>query len=79
MTFGKRLKLILEFKEISQRSFAKTINISESQLSKLLNNKKRPTTRELKSIIQVLNIPYDCIIGNVDLFDMLLERRSLWQ
>ena len=79
MTFGRRLKLILEFKDISQRSFAKSINTSESQLSKLLNNKKRPTTRELKSIIQVLNIPYDCIIGNVEIFDMLLEKRSLWQ
>ena len=78
MTFGKRLKLILDFKNISQRDFAKTINMSESQLSKLLNNKKKPSTRELNDIIKVLKIPYECIIGNVDIFDELLITRSLW-
>ena len=79
MTFGKRLKLILDFKEISQRTFAKMINTSESQLSKLLNNKKKPTTKELNSIIQALKIPYDCMIGNVEIFDDLLSIRSLWR
>ena len=79
MTFGKRLKLILEFKDISQREFAHSINTSESQVSKLLNNKKKPTTKELDAIITSLKIPYECIIGNVDIFDELLLRRSLWQ
>lgn len=78
MTFGQRLKLILDFKKISQRDFAKTINTSESQLSKLLNDKKKPTTKELVTIIQTLNVPYDCMIGNVELFDNLLTKRTLW-
>ena len=78
MTFGNRLKLILEFKRISQRTFAKEVHMSESQLSKLLNDKKKPTTRELESIIDVLQIPYACMIGKVDLFDELLSGRGLW-
>lgn len=78
MTFGRRLKLILEFADISQRTFAHTINTSESQLSKLLNDKKKPTTKELEAIIKALGIPYDCIVGNVEIFDGLLLRRSLW-
>ena len=78
MTFGRRLKLILEFKRISQRAFAKATNLNESQLSKLLNNKKKPTMKELDAIIKELNIPYDCMIGNVVIFDELLKARSLW-
>ena len=79
MTFAKRLKLILEFEDITQREFAKSINSSESQVSKLLNNKKKPTTKELNAIIQALNIPYDCMMGNVKIFDELLLKRSLWE
>lgn len=80
MTFGERIKLILLFKKIHQRDFAKEINISESQLSKLLNSKKKPNTKELMKIIEVLNIPYDCMIGKVELFDEMLSWCStrLW-
>lgn len=84
MTFGKRLRLILDFKslehkEYTQRIFARDIGISESQLSKLLHNKKKPTVKELRNMVDVLHIPYECLIGDVPLFDDLLERRSLWQ
>ena len=79
MTFGKRLKLILDFKNISQREFAKTINMSESQLSKLLNDKRKPTVKEVSSIVDRLNIPYECIVGEVEFFDHLLDIRSFWR
>ena len=72
MKFGERVKAILMFKKIHQRNFAQSIGISESQLSKLLNSKKKPSTKELMKIIDVLNVPYDCLIGNVPLFDELL-------
>ena len=84
MTFGKRIRLILEFKnlehkEYTQRVFARDVGISESQLSKLLHNKKKPTIKELRSMIDVLHIPYECLIGDVPLFDDLLKMRSLWR
>lgn len=75
MTFNDRLKYILAFKKISQRKFASEVNMSESQLSKLLNSKKKPTTKELDNIIRALNIPYDCVVGKVPLFDELLLSR----
>lgn len=73
MTFNERVKTILALENVSQREFAKLINISESQLSKLLNGKKRPTYRELSTIIEVLDIPYDCLMGKVPLFDKLIK------
>ena len=85
MTFNERLKLILIFKKISQKKFASQIHMSESQLSKLLNSKKKPSTKELDTIIRVLNIPYECIVGKVPLFDDLLLYRlnyktvDLWE
>ena len=80
MTFGNRLKYILNFKKISQRDFAHSVSISESQLSKLLNNKKKPTVKEINKINKALSISYDCIIGNIELFDDMLEicGNSLW-
>ena len=72
MTFGERIKLILMFKKISQKDFSKQIGIYQSQLSLLLNNKRMPTSRELIKIVSVLNVPYECLIGNVSLFDDLL-------
>ena len=79
MTFGKRLKAILETKEVSQREFSHMIHISESQLSKLLNDKKKPTVKEVSMIVDKLQIPYECIIGKVEFFDYLLDIRSLWR
>jgi len=76
MTFNDRLKYILAFKKISQKKFASEVNMSESQLSKLLNSKKKPTTKELDNIIKVLNIPYDCAVGKVPLFDELLLSKA---
>ena len=78
MTFGKRIRLILEIKGVSQRDFAKMIHVSESQLSKMLNNKRKPTVNEISMIVERLHIPYECIMGEVPFFDHLLESRSLW-
>lgn len=79
ITFGKRIRLIIETKGLSQRDFSKMIHVSESQLSKLLNDKRKPTIKEVSSIVDRLNIPYECIVGEVEFFDHLLEMRSLWR
>ena len=79
LTFGKRIRLILELKNIPQKEFAWMIHTSESQVSKLLNDKKKPTVKELSMIVERLGIPYECIVGEVEFFDYLLDRRSLWR
>jgi len=72
MTFCERVKLILKFKKISQVDFAKSADLHQSRVSLLLSGKRRPTSKEMIKIIKVLNVPYDCLIGNVPLFDELL-------
>lgn len=72
MTFCERVKAILIFKKIHQIDFAKRTNIHQSRVSMLLSGKRRPTSKELIKIIEVLNVPYDCLIGKIPLFDELL-------
>lgn len=73
LTFGERVKIILSFMKMSQRDFSRKTNINESQLSKLLNGKRKPLYHELTSIVNVLGIPYDCLVGKSPLFDNMLE------
>lgn len=72
LSFGERLKTIIVLMGMTQRTFASLAHLNESQLSKLLRSKRIPTFRELSNILNVLNIPYDCLVGNVPFFDELL-------
>lgn len=73
MTYGERLKILLKFKGITQHQFSEISNINESQLSKLINDKRRPSAREIESTIKTLNISYDMLLGKVEIFDLLLN------
>ena len=55
MTFEERVRTILLFKGIKQRDFARLTKLHESRVSTLLNEKSKPTTRELMTFIKVLN------------------------
>lgn len=72
MTFCDRVKAILTFKKIHQVDFARMTNIHQSRLSMLLSGKRKPTSKELMKIVEVINVPYECLIGKVPLFDELL-------
>ena len=73
MTFCDRVKAILTFKKIHQVDFARMTGIHQSRLSMLLSGKRKPTSKELMKIVEVINVPYECLIGKVPLFDELLQ------
>lgn len=73
MSLNDRIKAILAFKGMSQRSFANQVGMSESQLSKMLNSRKRPSATDIDNMLRALGIPYDCLMGRVPLFDELLQ------
>lgn len=73
MSLSERIKAILAFKGMSQRAFAGQIGMSESQLSKMLNSRKRPSTSDIDNMLKALGIPYECLMGRVPLFDELLQ------
>ena len=73
MTYGERLKTLLKFKSMTQHQFSELANINESQLSKLINNKRKPSAKEIDSTLKVLNISYDMLLGKIDVFESLLK------
>lgn len=73
LKFGDRLKMLLRYKHISQKEFAERTHIRESRLSNIINCKCKPTLVEVTKMLEEINIPYDCFIGNVPIFDGLLE------
>lgn len=73
LKFGDRLKMLLKYAHISQKDFSRKTLIRESRLSNIINNKCRPMVCEVNSMLFALNIPYDCLMGNVPIFDGLLE------
>ena len=73
MKFGTRLRLLLKYTRLSQKEFAIRNDFSESRLSNIINNKCKPTIVEINKILNAFNIPYDCLMGNVVIFDGLLE------
>lgn len=72
-TFGERVKVILKFLRVTQSAFAKKTGMDLSQLNKLLNGKRNPTSKELVKIVDALGIPYECLIGKSSIFDSMLE------
>lgn len=83
-TFGGRVRAILSYEGISQRDFARRADINESQLSKLLNGKRKPLFHEVVSIVNTLGIPYELLVGKSPLFDRMLytleqvSSESIW-
>ena len=73
MTIIERLKIILAYRKTSQKEFARQIGFSENQISRLLNGKRNLSYRDLLKIVDVLNIPYECLVGKSPLFDEMLE------
>ena len=63
MNFGERLGEILEDKDISQKDFAKLLNIAPSTLNGYIKNRRQPDVEMLKKMAETLNISVDYLIG----------------
>lgn len=59
MTFGEKLNNILEDRDISQKSFAASLNIAPSTLNGYIKDRRQPDFETLKSIAFVLNVSID--------------------
>lgn len=55
MDFGKKIKLFLVEKDISQKELAKVLNLSDSIVSDKLNGKTRITVDEFYMILCFIN------------------------
>lgn len=66
MEFGKKLKLVLEFKDIKQKDLANVLHISPSTLSGYINNGKQPDFDVVKRIASVLGVTTDYLLDYND-------------
>lgn len=57
MTVGKNIRLFRTFAGLKQKELAQKVEIKESYLSSIENNKKEPSLTLLKKLSNVLNVP----------------------
>lgn len=62
MTFGERFKQVLEQQEISQKSFAKELNVSESAISDYVNDRRLPNALLIKDFARELGVSVDYLL-----------------
>ena len=65
MTIGKQVKKALKAKKLTNRAFAQEIGLSESMVSKICHNKRKPSTEQLKNIGKALNISLDKLTEDI--------------
>lgn len=62
MTFGERFKEVLEQKEISQKSFAIKMNVSESAISDYVNDRRLPNALLIRDFARELGVSVDYLL-----------------
>ena len=77
MNFGDCLKSILDDREISQREFARQLNIAPTTLNGYIRNTRQPDFELVKKIADKLGVSVDYLFGTEDNRDYTFEEREL--
>ncbi len=70
MTFGERMRQLMEDNDISQTGMAKELNIAVSTLNGYLQDYRQPDYTVLSAIAQYLSVSVDYLIGNTKDFQI---------
>lgn len=63
MNLGDRIKYLLDMKNIKQKDFAETLNISPSTMNGYIKNNREPDYEMLKKIAENLSVSTDYLLG----------------
>lgn len=63
MTFGEKLSELLEERHITQKEFAKTLNIAPTTLNGYIKDKRQPDFELIKRIASALSVSVDYLLG----------------
>lgn len=77
MNFGDCLKSILDDREISQREFARQLNIAPTTLNGYIRNTRQPDFELVKKIADKLGVSVDYLFGTEDNCDYTIEEKEL--
>lgn len=70
MTFGERMRQLMEDNDISQTGMAKELNIAVSTLNGYLQDYRQPDYTVLSAIARYLSVSVDYLIGNTEDFQI---------
>ena len=77
MNFGDCLKSILDDREISQREFARQLNIAPTTLNGYIRNTRQPDFELVIIIADKLGVSVDYLFGTEDNCDYTIEEKEL--
>ena len=72
-TFGKRLKFLLELKEIKNKELANALNLAPNSISSYLSDQRSPDLKTLTKIADYLNVNSDFLLMRSDDYSTYLK------
>jgi len=63
LTFGEKLRLLREEKELNQTELGKAVNMTQRKVSYLENGKYEPSMEDLKALCRFFNVSSDYLLG----------------
>lgn len=63
LTFGEKLRLLRENRELNQADLGSQINMTQRKISYMENNKYEPSLEDIKAICAFFNVSADYLLG----------------
>ena len=63
MTFGEKIKLLREEKELTQSELGSMVNMTQRKVSYLENGKYEPSLEDIKALCKCFHVSADYLLG----------------
>lgn len=63
MTFGEKLKLLREEKELNQTQLGRAVNMTQRKVSYLENDRYEPSVEDIRALCRYFNVSADYLLG----------------
>ena len=63
LTFGEKLKLLREERELSQTELGKAVNMTQRKVSYMENDKYEPSMEDITALCRYFNVSADYLLG----------------
>ena len=74
MSVGEKIKEIRKSKGLTQKQLAEKIGIAEITIRKYEKGERQPSTEQLVSIVNALEVPVSQLMSNDEIIDLKLEQ-----
>ena len=63
MTFGEKLKLLREEKELNQTQLGQAVNMTQRKVSYLENDRYEPSVEDIRALCRFFDVSADYLLG----------------